>query len=146
MVLFATFAPLRAEWRRKVTHGFMLKRSLPASGFAAPAVNPLSAPLLSVQVAAPPADPLGVVRLVGLVGEEAFLPWISCTCFGLDTATDWETDTVTWQRDRVKEREETPVSIGEQDASGQWGNTGQPVKRGKRGCSFGKHSMFFFFR
>lgn len=72
----------------EVTHGFMLKRSLPASGFAALRVDPLSAPLLSVQVAAPPADPLGEVRLVGLVGEEAFLPWISCTCFGLDTATD----------------------------------------------------------
>lgn len=66
----------------------MLKRSLPASGVAAKKVCPLLAPLLSVQVAAPPAGAAGDVGLVGLVGVEAFLLWISCTCFGLETATD----------------------------------------------------------
>lgn len=58
-----------------VTHGLMLKRSLPASaGAAGERVLPLSAPLLSVQAAAPPAGgSAGGVGLVGLVGVEAFL-------------------------------------------------------------------------
>ena len=56
----------------------MLKRSLPTSGGAAvKRFFPLSAPLLSVQVAAPPAGAAGDVGLVGLVGVEAFLLWIS---------------------------------------------------------------------
>lgn len=118
----------------------MLKRSLPASGFAAPMVKPLSTHLLSIQVAAPPVAPLGVVRVVGLVGEEAFFPWISWTCLGLDTATDWETDTVTWQCDRVKEREEKAVSTGELDARDQQGITEQPVTGGKDGLLIVKPS------
>lgn len=53
----------------------MLKRSLPASGFAP--VCPLSAPSV------------GEAGLVGLAGvEEAVLPWMSRTCLGSETATD----------------------------------------------------------
>lgn len=63
----------------------MLKRSLFGS---AKRVFPLSGPLLSVQVAAPPAGAAGDMGLVGLVGVEVFLLWISCTCFGLETAID----------------------------------------------------------
>ena len=66
----------------------MLNMSLPGSGAADKRAGPLSAPLLSVQVAAPPAGPAGDVGLVGLVGVDAFLLWISCTCFGLETSTD----------------------------------------------------------
>lgn len=114
----------RLKWKWQVTHGFMLKRSLPASGFADKRVEPL----LSVQVAAPPAGPLGDAGLVGLVGEEAFWLWISCICLGLETATDWERDTVTWHCDRVKERKEALVSKGETLAGlSQWEITEQPV-------------------
>lgn len=134
-VMSASSAACWAEWNWQITHGLMLKRSLAASGFADKKADPLSAPLLSVQVAAPPAGPTGDVGLVGLVGVDAFLLWISCTCFGLETATDWERDTVTWQCDRVKERKETPVSIGEaMEGSGQWEITEQPVEKAKHCC------------
>lgn len=53
----------------------MLKRSFPTSGFGDTGADPSS-----VQE--------GEVGPVGLVGEEAFLLWISCTCFGSETATD----------------------------------------------------------
>lgn len=53
----------------------MLKKSFPTSGFADRGAKPLF-----VQA--------GEVSPVGLVGEEAFLLWISWTCFGLETATD----------------------------------------------------------
>ena len=69
----------------QVTHGFILKRSLHDSGIDAKTVFPLSAP--------PAGGAAGDVGLVGLVGVAASLLWISCTCFGLETASDWETNT-----------------------------------------------------
>lgn len=66
---------LLARGNRGITHGFMLKRSFPACGVGDTGANPLSAQA-------------GEVGPVGLVGEEAFLLWISCTCFGSETATD----------------------------------------------------------
>lgn len=128
-VCMSYFVCSMLSWVKPITHGFMLKRSLPASGVAS--VDPLSAVLLSFQAEAPPVDPLGDLRLVGLVGEEAFLLWISCTWVGLETATDWERDTVTWQCDGMKDRKEMPVSMCKSLAnSGQWGVIEQPVHRG----------------
>lgn len=63
-----------ANWQ--VTHGFMLKRSLPPSEAWL-----FSKALLSVQVPVPPA---GALRDVGLVGVEGFL-----LCLVLEATADW---------------------------------------------------------
>lgn len=96
----------QTEWKCQVTHGFMLKRSLPTSGFAIASAWLFSLSL-SVQVAVPPSGEAGDV------GEEAaFLRWISCTCFVLETATDWERDIVTRQCDREQRVNVKPVVGG----------------------------------
>lgn len=68
----------------------MLRWSLPPSGILDERIFPFSVILPSVQVAAPPAEV--AAGDVGPVGLEAFLFWISWTCFGSETASDWETN------------------------------------------------------
>lgn len=73
-----------------VTHGFMLKRSLLPSRLVDERVRPLSGLLPCVQEAGPPPGWAGHVRLIGLVGVEAFLLWNCLSCFGLGAIADWE--------------------------------------------------------
>lgn len=97
--------PVQDCWAKlswQITHGFMLKKSFPASGVAVRRLFSFSAPLLSGRATAPPAGAAGDVGLVGLVGVETFLLWLSCTCFGLETAPGWQTNTITWQGNTEK--------------------------------------------
>lgn len=88
---------------RGITHGFMLKISFPTSGLSETGANPLS-----VQE--------GGVGPVGLVGKEAFLLWISCTCFGSEAATDWERG-ATWQGGREKSEWVSPERAADSHTS-----------------------------
>ncbi len=101
------------------THGFMLKRSLMASGVVAPtglACSPSDLASVHVIWTAVPgvrASALGDSGVAG-VGGLVLLSWMSCSCWDGDTGTDWEGRTGTYARMenvRAKEKEKKTSMI-----------------------------------